>query len=136
MSFSHGKDAYFQLDNAAGALQNLTTYILSIKFPREIDMAETSTMGTSAKTYVAGMTDGTISLEGRYDPVPDAHFAGLLGLALSSTYEYGPQGSAGGAVKYTGEVRVSSYECDAEIGDMVGWSVELQMTGTQTRTTF
>lgn len=136
MGFSHGKDAFFQLDNAGGTLQNLTAYILSIKMPREIDMAETSTMGTSAKTYVAGMSDATISLEGRFDPTVDAHFAGLLGLAASQSFEYGPQGNAGGAVKYSGECRCSSYEPDADIGDMVGWSAELQCTGPVTRGTF
>lgn len=136
MAFSHGKDTVFKLDNSGGTLVDLTAYMLSVGFPQEIDMAETSVFGTSAKTYVAGMSDGTLSVEGRYDPVPDAQLSSLKGLAASSTFEYGPQGSASGAVKYTGECRLTSYEVSGDTGDMCGLTAEFQLTGAVTRTTW
>lgn len=136
MAFSHGKDTVFKLDNSGGTLQDLSTYLLSVDFPQEIDMAETSTFGTSAKTYVSGMSDATISIEGRYDPAVDAILNGIKGLAASQTFEYGPQGSGTGSVKFTGECRLKSYDVSGDVGDMCGFSAELQVTGTITRTTF
>ncbi len=136
MAFSHGKDTVFKIDNSGGSLQDISTYLLSVGFPQEIDMAETSTFGTGAKTYVAGMTDATISIEGRYDPTVDNILNALKGLAATQTFEYGPQGGTGGAVKYTGECRMTSYEVSGDVGDMTGFSAEFQVSGSITRTTF
>lgn len=136
MAFSHGKDTNFQIDDSGGTPRDISTYCLSVKFPQDIDMAETSTMGTSAKTYVAGMTDGTISIEGRFDPTVDGYLSGIRGLAATATFIYGPQGSTVGNVKYTGECRLTSYEVSGDVGDMTGFSAEFQVTGAITRTTY
>lgn len=135
MAFEPGNLQYFRLDNAAGSLVDLSTYINTVGYPREVTALETTTLGKTAKTYIVGLSDGTVSIGGPWDATLDAHMAGILGVTASKTYEYGPQGSTAGEVKYTGEAILTSYEISGEVDGVVEWSGELQLTDTQTRTT-
>ena len=136
MAFVHGKSATFKLDISAGTLVDYSSYLEDISFPRSVETAETTTFGSSAKSYITGLSDATISLSGKFDATADATLAGVLGQAASISFEYGPAGSASGAVKYLGEAIMTSYEVSATVGDVVTASVELQVTGAITRTTW
>lgn len=143
MPFVHGKNTVFKLDNSAGSLIDLSTYLDDVGFPQSVETGETTTFGVSgsSKTYIVGLNDRTISLAGKWDSVLDAHFAAVIaaqaaGTQASGTYEYGPAGSTPGNVKYTGECLVTSYEVSNPVGDVVTFSAELQVTGATTRTTF
>jgi hypothetical protein len=107
-----------------------------VSFPQSVDTAETSTFGSSAKSYVVGLTDSTLSISGNFDATVDAHLAGVLGQAASLSFEYGPEGSTAGQVKYTGECILTSYEKSGAIGDVVSYSAEFQVTGAITRGTY
>ena len=65
MSFSHGNDAELKIQNAAGTLVDISTYLTSISMPREIEANETSTMRIRDRTYVPGLRGRTVSFEGR-----------------------------------------------------------------------
>ena len=136
MAFVHGKSAAFKLDNAAGSLVDYSAYLEDISFPRSVETAETTTFGSSAKSYITGLTDATVSLSGKFDATADATLAGVVGQAASLSFEYGPAGSGSGLVKYSGEAIMTSYEVGATVGDVVTASVELQVTGAITRGTF
>lgn len=136
MAFVHGKSAAFKLDNAAGSLVDYSAYLEEVSMPRSIETAETTTFGSSAKSYITGLSDATISLSGKFDVAADATLAAVLGQSATLSFEYGPAGSASGAVKYSGECIMTSYEIGATVGDAVTASVELQVTGTITRGTW
>jgi hypothetical protein len=136
VAFEPGNLQVFKLDNSAGSLVDLSTYINSVGYPREVNALETTTLGKTAKTYIVGLSDGTVSIGGPWDATLDAHMAGILGLAASKTYEFGPQGSTAAEIKYTGECYLTSYEISGEVDGVVEWSGELQLTDTQTRGTW
>ena len=136
MAFKHGKSAAFKVDNSGGTLTDISVYLNEVTHPRSIETGETTSFGNSAKTYVVGLTDSTISIKGTWDATVDAHLAGVLGQDASLTYEYGPTGTATGAVKYTGECYMTSFETTSPVADVVTFSAEFQVTGTVTRTTF
>jgi hypothetical protein len=135
-TFRHGKSTVFKVDNAAGQLTNISDTLTDVSFPQSADTAETSTFGSSAKSYVVGLTDSTLSVAGNFDATVDAHLAGVLGQAESLSFEYGPEGSTNGLVKYTGECILTSYEKSGAIGDVVSYSAEFQVTGAITRGTY
>ena len=136
MAFVHGKSAAFKLDNAAGSLVDYSAYLEEVSMPRSIETAETTTFGSNAKSYITGLSDATISISGKFDVAADATLAAVLGQAATLSFEYGPAGSASGAVKYSGECIMTSYEIGATVGDAVTASVELQVTGAITRGTW
>jgi hypothetical protein len=135
MAFHHGKDAHFMV-NAV----NLTTFLDSADLSQDGDVAETSTMGVEAKTFIPGLTSGKISLGGKYDPTaatgPDATINALMGSDTASTFEYGPQGSATGAVKYSGSGFFTGYDISAPVGGVVAFKASFQISGAITKGTF
>ena len=135
-TFRHGKSTVFKVDNAAGSLTDISNTLTDVSFPQSVDTAETSAFGSSAKSYIVGLTDSTLSISGNFDATVDAHLAAIVGKADSVSFEYGPEGSTAGFVKYTGEALMTSYEKSGAIGDVVTYSAEFQVTGAITRGTY
>tara|TARA_R110002020_G_scaffold145384_2_gene318649 strand:- start:2377 stop:2787 length:411 start_codon:yes stop_codon:yes gene_type:complete len=135
MAFVHGKDSVFKLDNASGSLTDISTYVNNVDFPETADVAETSTLGASNKTYLAGLKDATISLSGLFDATVDAILGAVVGQTASLSFEYSPEGTASGKVKYTGEAILTSYALSSPVGDVVAYSADLQVSGAVTRGT-
>lgn len=136
MAFVHGKTAVFKVDDNGGTLRDLSAYLNDISFPRDQETAETTAFGNSAKTYIVGLTDATISISGMFDATADGYLAGMLGFATPLDFEYGPAGSTGGLVKYSGTCLMTSYEVSASVGDAVQASADFQVTGAITRGTW
>jgi len=132
-TFRHGKAAVFKVDNAAGTLTDISNTLNSVSFPREAETLETTSFGSSDRTYVVGFKNQTISVEGSFDATVDTHLAAILGQEASVSFEYGPEGSTSTYTKYTGECLMTSYETSAGIGDIVSFSAEFQITGAVTR---
>lgn len=140
-TFKHGKNAYFALDGVAASLVNISDTLNEISMPREVETAETTAFGTGDKTYITGLADATISLSGMFDATVDTQIAGNIanlksGSVSSLSFEYGPAGSAGSSPKFTGEALITSYEVSSPVGDVITYSLELQVTGGVTGTTF
>ena len=136
-TFRHGKSTAFKLDDATGSLKDISDVLTDVGFPQTVETAETTSFGSSAKTYIVGLSDSTVSLSGNWDATVDAHLASLLGQAQTVTFEYYPEGEAqipNTAVKYSGEAILTSFEKSGAVGDVVSFSAELQVTGAVTRT--
>lgn len=141
MAFVHGKNAYIQLDNSAGTPTTLTAITNEISYSQSIDTAETSVFGTSAKTYITGQNDATISISGLFDATSASVIEGTIdaliaGTLASASLIFGPEGNGTGKKKISCETIVTSYEISAPVGDVVSLSVELQRTGASTISTF
>jgi len=136
MAFVHGKASVFKLDDSSGSLTDISAYVNEASFPRSIETAETTVFGNNAKTYIVGLTDATISLSGPWDSTFDGYVAPSVGSSTTLTFNYGPAGSTASYVKLTGETIITSYEVSGPVGDVVTYSLELQVTGAITRTTW
>lgn len=132
MAFAHGKKAVFKLDDSGGTLRTLTSYLTSAGLARDVDTAETSTLGTDDKQFLNGLRGASIPLEGNFDATIDGYLAGLLG-GDPTDWEYYPQGEGSGKVKYSGQAILNSYESNSDIGDAGKISAELTVNGAVTR---
>jgi predicted secreted protein len=135
-TFVHGKNAQFTLGTT-----NLSDTLNEISLPREIETAETTTFGTQDKTYITGLSDATVSLSGMFDATADGAINTIIanlksGSVASASFAYGPAGSAGGKPRFTGNALITSYEVSSPVGDVVTYSLELQVTGAVTGDTF
>jgi hypothetical protein len=129
-----GRSSVFKLDNAAGALQDLSSYITDISgINNTTAMIDTTTMGDASVEFTPGLRNGdTITLTGNYDATPNTHFTGLLGQSTSSTFEYSPAGTTAGLPKVSGECWIVSYALTSAVADVVKFSVTLQISGAVT----
>jgi len=144
MAFQHSKDAYFTITDSGGTARDLSDFLNDVSFSQPIETSETTTFGAASfkKTYIRGLTDSTLSVSGLFDPTattgPDTVLNGLTTStgSATSTFIYGPYGSATGNVKYTGECIITSYELSGSVGDAISFSSDFQCSGAITRTTF
>ena len=135
MAFVHGKSSVFKLDNASGSLTDISAFVNNVDFPETADVAETSVLGASNKTYIVGLKDATISLSGLFDATADAIFGAVVGQTATLSFEYSPEGTASGKIKYTGECILTNYAMSSPVGDVVAYSADLQVSGAVTRAT-
>ena len=138
MAFKYGSNATFQADNASGTLTDLSAYTSTFTFSPERETTELARLGGNAVAQLAGPITNSFDSEGWYDPTLEA----LLYVWLSETtptartIEFGPQGSATGATKYTAEVYISSFEVEQPADDAGTWSASFVSDGSVTRGTF
>ena len=135
MAFVHGKSTVFKLDDYLGTLQPISAYLDSVSFPKSIETADVTAFGATNKSYIVGLQDMGLSISGKWDSAFDVFITGGAEPA-SRSFEYGPQGSTGGQIKYLGECIVTSYDISSGVGDAVSFSLQLQATGVITRTTW
>ena len=135
MAFTHGKDSVFKLDNSGGSLTDISAYINSVDFPETADVAETTVLGNGNKTYIVGLKDATLSIAGLWDSTIDGILGAVVGQAATLSFEYSPEGTGSGKIKYTGEAILTSYAQSSPVGDVVGYSADFQVSGAVTRGT-
>ena len=133
-TFAHGKSTDFAIDDTGGSSRNISNTLTDVSFPQTIDTAETTAFGSSNKSYIVGLKDTTISVSGIWDATVDGYISGTE--PASRSFIYGPAGSTGGNVKYTGEAIMTNYAVNNPVGDVVTFSMDLQVTGSVTRGTY
>lgn len=134
MAFTHGSRAVLKISSAASALTDVSAYLSSAGLSNVADVAETSTLNSTAKQYIGGLKDGSFPLEGNFEPTADALLSGVLG-GTADDFEYYPAGTATGSPKYTGSGFLVSYEITTAVDDAAKFSAEYQVTGGITRGT-
>lgn len=141
MAFKPGKDSWIMLDAITGTGVNISGYADSFAFPQPIETHEVSVFGTTAKQFVAGMTDGgVISMSGPLDVGLGTFVAALKSAqaagSTTASVVYGPAGSVSGQLKQEAEVWVSAYDTNTTASGRVDYSCSLQITGAVTNGTW
>jgi predicted secreted protein len=141
MAFIHGKKSLFKIDNSAGALIDISAFCEEVSLSRDIETAEVTTFGSGTKAYITGLSDGTVSISGKFDSVNasavDPVLTGILGQDATVSWAYRVNSASVSSTnpEYQGEAILTSYEVSGAVGDAVTFSAELQCTGAITRAT-
>lgn len=123
MSFGHGKNTKVYANG-----YDLGDYLSNISTPGTADVVETSVFNSSAKTYISGHKDATLSAEGFFDGDADA-VDEAFNTALGSTdnvWTWYPQGDSIGSYGYGMETIKNSYEITSPIDGVVSVTAEGQ----------
>lgn len=128
-NFHHGAESRIFIDNAAGALTEVTgTTSYGLESTR--NTSESTTHSDRATRVTAGsIENGGIGIEGELNEANFAHFAGIWGQAATVSFEYLPDGITPLAKKFVGEARLSSFEVSASRDETVSFSATLTPTG-------
>lgn len=131
MAFTHGSNATLTVNSVA-----LTGFFNDLSFDRSVDTAETTVFGNTAKTYIPGLSDATLSASGLYDKTATTGVVFALEAILAGnaavTAVVRPAGATTGNYSYTGSVILTSYSLASTVGDAVQVSAEFQASGTWT----
>jgi hypothetical protein len=130
VSFVHGKNTAV----AVGGY-DVSRFLNEADATVSVDVAETSHFRTQAKTYLAGLDDGTYSLKGMFDGAPDGIDA-IGELMQEWTVNetilpvcIGNNGAIAGSAARLGRAKVTGWETDSPVGDVVTIQGDLQATG-------
>ncbi len=141
MAFFDSRVSKFLIDDTGGTQRDLSAYITEVRgLPGPRTLNEVTALGDSGAKFIPGVEKASITLHGMYDNTatsgPDAVLGPLRTHTAAADFEYGPKGSGTGDVKYSGTCWVTGYDLKSRVGDVVEWSVSLQVEGTVTRGTF
>lgn len=141
MPFVHGKDVAFQLDDAAGTLRNIRVYLNAVNgLPGARALSEVTAFGDQGTRWTPGLANQTFTIAGHCDTAATTGVTtvlnGLRTATATATFEYGPEGSASGKVKYTGECWLTDFTMDAAVNDRVPVSATFQVDGVVSTTTY
>jgi hypothetical protein len=141
VSFVHGKDAVFTLDDSGGTPRAVRVYLNSVTgLPGARQLSEVTAFGDGGVKNIPSLANVPFSIGGHYDATASTGIATVLnGLRTStatSTFEYGPAGSASGAIKITGECWMTEYTIDADVSNRVPIAASFQVDGVPTLGTF
>lgn len=134
MAFTHGTLAVLKVDDSGGTLRDLSAYLTQETVQRSVAAEDVTTQGKTAKVYIPGLADGTIPLEGNFDPTVDGYLSGMLRVA-DLDYEYYPAGESVGATKpkYSGKCIATAYDIRTGVGGKATFTASLQLSDTVTR---
>lgn len=127
MPFAHGSKAVVYLNGT-----NVSSFLRSVSVARSVDTAETTVLGLTAKTYIPGLTDGTISAEGFFDGAAaaiDAVISTAIGDAPDSNWLVLPAGDGLGNKAYGAAAIDTSYEISEPVDDVGTITIEAQANG-------
>lgn len=129
MAFVHGKNQYVKIGTAV-----IGSQLNSADFPQGATATEVTTFGSEATQFIGGLKDTAISMSGFFDGSTHAALAGYVGTSVA--FEYGPAGTAGSSIKMSGTCIVTSVQVTGNTTDAIGLSINAQVTGTVTNSTY
>ena len=123
-TFAHGKNVSIFVNEF-----DFSTYFNDVSASSMVETAEVSAFGSSAKEYIVGLTDGTVSLSGMFDGTAtgtDVVFSAVLGSTTKQNVIVAPSGHTNGATAIMLEADDTSYEVSGAVADVVQTSAEFQ----------
>ena len=128
MAKTHGKDASVEVGTT------LIAETIDWTLDENIDLADQTAQGDTAKTYLTGIADWTASVNCLIDQA-DTGGQGAFTLGAAATVHFFPEGQVSGDADWTGASIITAISTNAPIGDVVKISFSLQGNGALTKGT-
>jgi len=137
MTFRHGKDAVFSLDDSGGTLRDVTIHLNQVTgLPGARALSEVTAFTDQGTKSIPGLANVTFSIAGHFDATATTGiFTVLNGLrtaTATASFAYGPEGSTTGRVKISGECWLTELTVDASVSDRVPIAASFQVEGVPT----
>lgn len=116
MSIQHGRNGKIQISSVD------VGYVKSWSYSESVDEVDVTAMGDTAKSFQAGLRDGTFECECFWDQADAGQEDIRDGLAAGTaiTVNIYPTGvTTTGAPRYTGSITIKSSEVTSDVNDMV-----------------
>ena len=133
--------AEFMLNDASITINSvdLSTYVTSVTLSQSADSLETTAMGDTARTFIAGLTNGTIDIDFNADfaaSKTEATIYPLVGTTTAVVVKPGSGSVSSTNPSYTFNVVVTEWDTlNGSIGELATHSVSWQIAGAITKAT-
>ena len=107
---------------------NAIAEIRSFSIEEQIDTVEDTSMGDSAKSYLASIKDFSGSVDVLYDET-DTNGQTALSIGSSVTLNFAPEGTSSGDVKLTGTAIVTGKTVTSSFDGLVESTISVQGSG-------
>ena len=127
MAFIHGKDS-----QVIHGVNDLSSYLNDASVSADVEVAETTAFGSSAKSYIVGLKDATVSASGMFDGASgavDAVLAASIGSDTLAPVTIGYNGTTLNNRVSLLLAKTTSYEVSTPVGDVVAVSYSAQADG-------
>ena len=114
---------------------NAIAEIRSFSIDETIDVVEDTSMGDSAKTYLASIKDFSGTIDVIFDET-DTNGQTALSVGSSVTVNFAPEGTDSGDVKLTGTAIVTAKSVTSSFDGLVESTISIQGSGGLTTTTY
>jgi hypothetical protein len=132
----HGKLTDFRIDDSGGTLRDISNHVNKATLSRSAPEIDVTTFQDTARTYIPDFDGATLSVEGNCNATVMGYLHGILGLATTSTFNYGPEGTASGKRKMTGECVCIDVNEDGGVGKQNTFTAQFRISGAVTFTTY
>ena len=131
MAFIHGRNTVITVD-----ANDLSAFTSSSDFNQPVDTHDVTAYGDANRNYIAGLIDGTFSMEGHYDDSATSPRDILQPLAGAAAFTIvrQPEGVGSGFAQDSFSAVLTSYSESSPVDDKISWSAEFQITGAVTST--
>lgn len=141
MAFTHGKNAVFAVDDSGGTLRTISQYVDNVQgLPGGRNLSEVTAFGDGGTKSIPGLQNVAFTVSGHFDSTattgPNAVLNSLRTASATASFEYGPEGSTTGKVKFSGECWLTEYTVDSAVAEKVSFSASFQVDGTVTSGTY
>ncbi len=132
MTFYHSKDAVFEIND--GSLRDISPYVTSVDgLPGAKDLLDTSALGNSGRSFIQGLENITFNVELLWSDAANVGSHTVIALVRALTakaaFTYGPEGSTGGDIKYSGSCWLRGWTVLSRVGELVTARAEFQVDG-------
>ena len=133
--------AEFMLNDASITINSvdLSTYVTSVTLSQSADSLETTAMGDTARTFIAGLTNGTIDIDFNADfaaSKTEATIYPLVGTTTAVVVKPVAASVSATNPSYTFNVIVNEWDTlNGSIGELATHSVSWQIAGAITKAT-
>jgi hypothetical protein len=134
MAHKSQRKVTIRIDDANGALTDISGDVDAWSLARNVEVLETTTVGDDDRAHLPGLRGGELTLSGPFNdtaPQTDAILAGALGSSVTRTVEVGIDSER----YYNFEALVKRYALGGAPPGLVTWQAVLQITGAVNRTT-
>jgi hypothetical protein len=141
MAFVDSSASTFKIDDAAGTLRTLTTYVDTVDgLPGGRELSDVTALSDSGHRFIPTIPNNKFTINGNYDPTattgPHVVLSGLLTATATASFEYGPEGTTAGKPKLMGECWCTSFVETSKVGSQITFKCDLQVDGVVTVTTY
>jgi len=122
----HGSKAVVYMNGG-----DISSYLDDAQVSANVDSAETTTFGKTAKTYIPGLEDATLSLSGKYDGSAAAIDALISALIRQPDQQFLwlPGGDGFGNHAFAVQGALTKYDVHAPVSDVVSVAMDAQADG-------